>query len=593
MIKSFPKEDISLFKRAISYVKPYKLLFTISFICVLSGIGFGLIQPVIWAKMLTGLFEQNYQIMFDVIMYMVIVFILTTVISFLQSYIFSLLNQKIVYDLKRDMFINILKLPIKAFDQIKTGEFMSRLNNDAAIISSLITGQLLNSIINILKVIIIGVAMFLISIELSVITLISFPCTYLIFLLFGRIMRKKQLELAKLNDNYFSTIKESIGGIREIKCLGIKVKIETIFLNLIRFIKNKSIKLGITGSFAQSATQAVKFTTEVIAILLGFYFIINNKLTVESFIVFMAYSEQFSTALMELSQLNSTLQQALVSIGRIFEVIDHFNYTNEKYGEKSISSIKGYIRFEDIHFRYEGNMNILKGINFEIRPGTKVAFVGESGVGKTTIFNLILRFYSPNKGQIKIDGTDIKDFDEKSLCKNISVVRQEPFLFNMSIKDNLMISSPEATREEIEEACKYAYIHDYITTLPLGYDSVIGENGVNFSGGQRQRIAIARAILKKSQIILFDEATSALDNESQYAIKEAIDKLAQSNTILIIAHRLFTVIDCDEIFVLQRGEIVGIGTHRTLIQSNDIYKKLYQVEVDHINEKMQPIDLII
>jgi ATP-binding cassette subfamily B protein len=481
------------------------------------------------------------------------------------------------------MFNKILNLPIKAFDDMRAGEFMSRLNNDASVISNIITGQFLNSIINVLKVLIIGVVMFSISVKLSLVVIISFPCTYLIFLIFGKIMRKKQGDIAKLNDKYFSTVQESIVGIREIKCLGIKRNIFNKFVDLIKMLKEKGIKLAVLESIASSTSQAVKFVSQVIAILLGFYLISKGQLKVEMFIALMAYSEQFSSALMELTRLNYNIQQALVSIGRIFELLDNLSYSIEKYGKIELIISKAEIKFENIYFNYNSNVDVLKGISFTIKPNSKVAFVGVSGVGKTTLFNLLLRFYEPASGIIKIDNTDIKSLNEESLRKNISVVRQEPFLFNMTIKDNLLLSNPNASMQEITDACIFAYIHDFINSLPLGYDTVVGESGVNFSGGQRQRIAIARAILKKSKIILFDEATSALDNESQYSIKEAIDKLALNNTVIIIAHRLFTVIDADEIIVMGNGEIVGIGTHDTLMNNNQVYTRLYRTEIDIIN----------
>jgi ATP-binding cassette subfamily B protein len=584
-LNPFSKKDIDLFKRTASYVCPYKLRFFWAFVCVLSGIGFGLIQPLVWAKLLTGLFGQNYEILVQVITYMVVLFILITLIRLIQSYLFSSLNQMMIFDIKKDMFHKILNLPIEAFDKMRSGEFMSRLNNDAGVIANLITGQLLSSIINILKVIIIGSAMFFISIKLSLVILIAFPCSYFVFIYFGRVLRKKQSEIAKLNDLYFSTVQESVVGIREIKCLGIKDSFLFRYIKLGEKLKDRGIKIGIFNSFSDVSSQTIKFTTELVAIILGFYLIINGELSVELFIAFMAYSEQFSSSLMELTQLNSNLQQALVSVERIFELLDNLSFSEEKYGKTNYQSIQGNVKFDNVYFNYEDGVDILKGISFEIPQNNTIAFVGGSGVGKTTIFNLILRFYNPIKGKISIDGYNIFDFDEKSLRNNISIVRQEPFLFNMSIKDNLQIATPNVSITEIMEACKSAFIHEYILSLPLGYDSVVGESGVNLSGGQRQRIAIARAILKKSKIILFDEATSSLDNESQFAIKEAIHKLSRACTVIIIAHRLFTVIDADKIYVMDNGVIVGAGVHDNLINDNLIYKKLYQIEVDYINKK--------
>ena len=580
----FSRDDINLFKRTSNYVKPYKVRFMLAFFCVLSGVVFGLVQPLIWAKILGGLFSKNFTILITMVEYMILFFVLNTIVEFLQSYIFSSLNQKIIFDIKRDMFTKILNLPIKAFDNMMPGEFISRLNNDASVISKIITDQLLNNIVNVLKVLIIGVVMFSISVELSLVVLIAFPCTYFLFLFFGKIMRKKQSEIAKLNDSYFGNIQESVLGIREIKCMGIKNTKLRKFMLMGDVLKEKSINIGILNSISGVFSGSIEFVTELLLILLGFYIITKGQLGVEIYIAFAAYSGMFNNSLMEITKLNSSIQQALVSIGRIFELLDNLNFSVEKFGKVNKNQILGEIKFENVCFDYNNNINVLKGITFNIKPNKKVAFVGASGVGKTTLSNLLMRFYDVSSGSIKIDDVNIEDYDEDSIRRHISAVRQEPFLFNMSIKENLLLSKPDATMEEIIASCTSAYIHDHIVSMPLGYDSIVGERGVNFSGGQRQRIAIARAILKKSKIILFDEATSALDNESQYAIKNAIDLLAKCHTVIIIAHRLFTVIDADEIIVLKDGKIVGIGSHEILLNNNVTYNKLYKNEVDTINK---------
>lgn len=586
-INPFSKEDSILIKRAAAYVKPYKIRFLIAFICVLSGIGFGLAQPIIWAKLLTSFYVQDYGKMLAMVRYMVFFTLLTIVIGYIQTYVFSSLNQKMVFDIKRSMFSTILNLPVKAFDEIRAGEFMSRLNNDASVISNIITGQFLNSIINVFQVLIVGVAMFSISVKLSLVVVVAFPCTFLIFFVFGKIMRRKESEIAKYNDAYFSNIQQSVTGIREIKCLGLKDKMLETFILLGEKIKEKSIRVGILNGTADVFSMLVKFATDVVVIMLGFYLLTKGQLKVEMFIAFSSYAMQFSNSLMDLAKLNSNVQTALVSVGRIFELLDNLNYSVERFGDKKIEAIEGKVAFDNVHFNYRDNVKVLNGVTAVIKPNKKIAFVGGSGVGKTTLFNILLRFYNPGSGSVLIDGLRIDYYDEDSLRKHISVVQQEPFLFHMTILENLLLAKPEASQDEIVEACLKAYIHDYIVSLPLGYDTMVGEKGINFSGGQKQRIAIARAILRKSKIILFDEATSALDNESQYAVKNAVDLLVKRHTVVIIAHRLFTVIDADEIFVMDEGRIVGVGTHETLIRSNETYKRLYKTEVDVINNNRE------
>ena len=277
--------------------------------------------------------------------------------------------------------------------------------------------------------------------------------------------------------------------------------------------------------------------------------------------------------------LDYTKQFEISSI-RVFEIIDNQKFKKEQFGKTKVKSIDGHIRFNNVEFGYNDNEEIINNMNFEIKPNQKVAFVGKSGVGKTTIFSLITRLYTIDKGEILIDGYNIKDLTCDSLRNNMSIITQNPYIFNFSIKDNLLLSKEDATMEEIREACKLACIDDYIMSLPNQYDTMLGENGVILSGGQKQRLAIARALLMKTEIILFDEATSALDNETQSKIQDAIDNLKGEYTILIVAHRLSTVIDCDKIFVVDDGKIIDSGTHKELLQNCDFYKNLYEKDLN-------------
>ncbi|MCX7923058.1 MAG: ABC transporter ATP-binding protein/permease [Clostridia bacterium] len=579
-INPLSKKDWILIKRSLVYVKPYKIKFILTFMCIVSSIGFGLAIPALWAKIIASIFLKDYQI---IIAYTAITFcihILEMAVNSLQSYLFASLNENIIYDIKRDMYDRIINLPVKAFDEVKTGEFISRLNGDAATISNIITTLFLSSTVDVLRVIIIGIVVFSISVPMAVIVLATFPISFLILKFFGKRLREKSKEVAGLNDNLFSSIQESIAGIREIKSLGIKNDKFKSFLNLGRDLKEKNIKMGILNAFSNTFAQGVTFVSQIAVLGTGCYLIFRGLLKVEHFIAFDSYSHQFSGSLRNLSRLNANIQQSLTSLERIFSIIDSLNYSQERFGDKNINKVIGDIELNNIHFEYNENTPVLKGVSLRVPCNGKTAIVGVSGGGKTTILNLLMRFYDPSLGNILIDNIDIKEFDEQSLRKHISIVRQEPFLFNTTIRDNLLFAAPSATQEEIESACKAAYIHDYIQSLPDKYNSIVGNNGVNFSGGQKQRIAIARAILKNSKIILFDEATSSLDNESQYCIKSAIDQLAKDHTIIIIAHRLLTIVEADEIIVIEKGEIVGRGQHKHLIEKNETYIRLYKAELD-------------
>lgn len=589
MAKRINKKDLLLLYRAIKYIKPYLIKYISAFICILSNIGFELIQPLIWANMLANLFDKNIDGVLKNILYMSIFFLAETIVSFLQSYLFTFLSQNIISDIKNDMYNKLLSLPIKAFDQMRVGDFISRIHGDSDIIAGIITTELINTIVAFLKVIVIGVAVFKISVPLGLVSIVTLPISIYIFTHYGYKLRQLNNAKATINDNYFSNIQQTMVGIREVKILGIKKERFNLFKQLAGQIKDKEIIINIISNLSSTYSKTIGFISQIGIFALGGYFIFKGSLSVETFIVFTAYSAQFNSSLMNITRVNSDIHQVLTSLERIFALLDNFMYSNEKFGCNKIKSIKGNINFNNVTFKYNEKIPLMEKVSFKIFKNSKTAIVGASGAGKSTIFNLILKLYDTIRGEITIDGININDFDEESIRKHISVVRQDPFLFNISIRDNLTLACPEKTDEEIYNACKQANIYDFVMNLPNGINSVVGENGVNLSGGQKQRLAIARALLKNSKIILFDEATSALDNESQFGIKKAIDIITQNHTVIIIAHRLSTIIEADNILVIDKGKIAGQGTHNQLIKKNQIYKKLYETEISILNKKEREV----
>lgn len=431
---------------------------------------------------------------------------------------------------------------------------------------------------DVLKVIFIGVAVFVINIPLSLLILVCFPISYAILNIFGKILRTKNKEILKTNDSYFSDIQQSISGIREIRSLGLTDNRFTSFLILACRLKDKAINFVKISSVAQLLSNSITFLSQIAIMTLGGYFIFINTLSFGNFIAFSAYSNQFSNSLMNITNLNCNIQQSLASLERIFNLMDNLSYIKPKYGNINIKNVKGMITFENVCFKYNNDKVALDNINFEIQPNKKIALIGPSGGGKTTIFNLLLRFYEPTSENIKIDDIKITDIDEQMLRNNISIVRQDLYLFDMSISDNLLLVNPKATIYEVQEACKLAYIHDFIMTLPQNYDSIIGENGINISSGQKQRLAIARALLKKSKILLLDEITSALDSQSQMYIRNSIDEISKNHTVIMIAHRLSTISIADEIYIVDGGKICEKGTHSTLIKKSKLYKNFFENE---------------
>ncbi|MCX8129648.1 MAG: ABC transporter ATP-binding protein/permease [Clostridia bacterium] len=583
--KTLEISDFLLFKSVIQYAKFYKVRFSLAIFCLLASVGLGLIQPLIWGKLVTNLFTNNYYSALLNIIKITAIYISLSVITFYQSYLITYLTNNIVFKMKCDIYKRILSLEMQLFDEMRVGDFISRLNGDIAVIANFITNQCLNTLIDILKVATIGFIVFRINALLSVVIVVFLPLSYLIFFKFSKLLRKKSRDISSSNDNYFSYLQQSISGIREVKSLGIKNKNFSIFALLSESIKNKNIEFSMVNNLSQTLSRGINFLSEIAIMALGGFLIFKNLLPIEYFIAFLSYFNQLSGSLANLFGLNASIQQALTSLERILHLKENTYYSSERFGIKNIGHIKGNIKFENVTFQYKNGIPVLDSVSFEIPSGRKTAIVGSSGSGKTTIFNLLLRFYEPTAGDIFVDNIKIEEFSEESLREHIAIVRQEPFLFNLTIKENLLLANPLSTEEDIEEACKASCIHEYISGLPEKYETMIGENGINLSVGQKQRLAIARVLLKKSSIILFDEATSSLDNESQHYIKQIIDKLSKTHSVIIIAHRLITISEADEIIIIEDRKIAGRGTHPELINGNPVYRKLYEKELKIENEK--------
>lgn len=289
------------------------------------------------------------------------------------------------------------------------------------------------------------------------------------------------------------------------------------------------------------------------------------------------YVYRYMWLIENLNDFMQTYQKTLVSIGRVNEILENKLYEDESFGEKELEKINGVLEFKDVSFSYPNEDITLDHFNLKVEPNKKIAIVGKSGQGKSTLFNLITRIFDIEYGEILLDGVNIKNLTEEELRKNISIIRQEPFIFNRTIRENFELVNKNITVEEIRKYTKLAYIDDYIMSLPKKYDTILGEGGVNLSGGQKQRLAIARTLSKKSKVILFDEATSALDNESQKYIKKAIDNLVKDHTVVIVAHRLSTIMDADIIYIVDKGKVVDSGVHKELLEKSTIYQNLYKM----------------
>ena len=486
-------------------------------------------------------------------------------------------ESKLTRKLGFNTYKKALNLPAEAYEKLSSGEVINRITNDADTLSFTF-GRILKMVSSLIASSIVLIYIFINSYIIGLEIILIMLMLFLILKKYNPLLKSIHKERKGKQDEFTSLTNESIRGIREIKTLGVKNNLITNMIELIKDIYKKSEEeidmqksINIKTSFLKSVLECMVFAT---CVILLYY----HKISLTFFIAMTYYIYRYTWLLEDINDLTQNYQKLSVSISRVNDILENRLYEDEKFGNKTLNNIKGTIEFKKVYFSYPDEDNILKDFNLELEPNKKIAIVGSSGQGKSTLFNLITRIFDPNKGEIDIDGINIKDLTEEDLRKNISIIRQEPFVFNRNIKENFKIINNKITLSKIRECTKLAYLDDYIMSLPKKYDTVLGEGGVNLSGGQKQRLSIARTLSKGSKIILFDEATSALDNKSQEYIKKTIDNLVKDHTIVIVAHRLSTIIDADIIFVVDDGKVVSSGTHNELLKTSDIYKNLYETE---------------
>ena len=549
------------------------------FLCGLTGIFTGYLN----GAAVEAITNENIT---NAIIYLVLYFIIGVLIGTILSGIASSLLLKIESKLTRAIGFNTYKkalnLPAVAFEEMSSGEIINRITSDADSLSFTF-GKMINMISSIITALVILVYVFFNSWIVGLILVSFLLVLYFIIKKYNPLIKDAHKERKTSQDVFTSLANESIRGIREIKTLGIKdhlidnakKNIEDIF-KLSKKEINLQTRFNITVDF-------LKTTLEVGTILVCIVLLYYKQITLTFFIAMTYYIYRYMWFIECLNDFTQTYQKISVSLDRVNEILENKKYDDVVFGKTNLKNVKGQIEFKNVTFAYPNEDSVLNDFNLVIEPHKKIAIVGASGQGKSTLFNLITRLFDANKGEITIDGVNILDMSEECLRKNISIIRQEPFIFNRPIKENFKLVDRNIKLKEIREYCKMSYIDDYIMTLPKKYDTILGESGINLSGGQKQRLSIARSLCKKSKIILFDEATSALDNKSQEYIKRTIDSLVKDHTVMIVAHRLSTIVDADIIHVVEKGKIIDSGTHDELLEKSKIYRSLYKTETLNSN----------
>lgn len=571
------KETFNNLKRVYNYGKKFKKNLIIFSFMSLSFIVINIILPIITAKELVYLTESTFM---SLLLAAIVVLILESTVA-INHWILRRNTQVFFRGTTKNIQLEaakeILKIELTDIDKQTSGTFIQRIASDTNEMSLVFTRGM-GYLTAVLTDIGIFVAIFIISRPAFWYYFICSSLLTLIHIIKVKQVNEEDKKFRVQREKTSGLLGELVRGLRDIKMLHAKdsflIEIEDNIddLTISQFnMRNKEMDFNCTIAILKAIIQ---FGLIVMLIVM----LKNDAFTIATALIIYNYKSRILNNLIkQVGNLLTEVKGFNLSCERVFSLLDGDEFRKESFGKLHIDKISGNFEFKNVYFGYEDN-DVLKGLSFKIKENETVAFVGKSGVGKTTIFSLLCKLYDIEDGEILIDGYNIKELDEYSIRNNITIISQNPYIFNMSIKDNLRLVKENLTDEEIIKACKLACLHEFIEALPDKYDTIVGEGGVTLSGGQRQRLAIARAFVQDTKIILFDEATSALDNETQTLIRQAINNMKDKYTILIIAHRLSTIVDCDKIMVIDDGKVIAKGKHSTLLRNNKLYKKLYENE---------------
>lgn len=507
----------------------------------------------------------------SVVLMLVVVYLLDAAMSFLQDWTMAGVSQTVVRSLRATLFNKLHRLPVKFFDERSNGDLMSRLTNDIDQISGMIgqtTTQLMTGLILILGSF--GMMVYL-SPVLTLAALVALPLMFLLTRLITtytkQLYKNQQMRLGQLN----GLIEESISGLMVIKAFGQEDRMTESFKAINDELCTVGIRVNIISGYLMPFMNVINNVSFTLIAFLGGYLALNGHLTIGVVTSFFSYSKQFTRPIINLSSLYNALQSAVAGAERVFEIMDQAEEPLDAEAALSLQNARGHVTFKSVTFGYSETVPVLKAVSFEAKPGETIAMVGPTGAGKTTIVNLLSRFYEIQSGQIDIDNRPLEAYSRESLRRTFGVVLQDTYLFSGTIRENIQYGSPGATFEEVVAAAKVANAHGFIKRLPKGYDTPLLESGRNLSQGERQLIAIARAILTDHKILVLDEATSSIDTRTEKHIQAALGELMKGRTSFVIAHRLSTIKEADRILVIDQGEIVEQGTHETLMDQKGLY----------------------
>lgn len=567
------------YKRLINYVRPYMGRMIAAIVCIILAAGGNLAVPWIIKDVIDQVLINKDMVMLNIIAVgILIIFFLRGIFFFGQTYLMSYIGQRVIIDIREAVYRQLQRLSLGYFDKRQTGAIMSSVTNDVSALQAALVESMVELVTE--AMILIGSlgAMFFLHWKLSLLTLITMPLVLQAINTFGKKLRQAGRVLQARTADITAILQETISGIRVIKSFA-REDYETNRFKQENFFNFRAQMK--TSQLLATLTPVIEFLSAIgvtVIIWYGGLEVINGNLTSGALIAFLIYVVNLANPVKRLSRVYGNIQRSLAAAERVFEILDTEPDIKDIPGAVDLPAVEGHVALQQVSFAYSSGQYALREVSLEVKPGQTVAIVGPSGAGKTTIANLLPRFYEVTEGSILVDGKDIRTVTMQSLRQQIGIVPQETVLFNGTVYDNILYGRLDASEAEVIAAAKAANAHSFIDKMPDKYHTHIGERGAKLSGGQRQRISIARAILKDPRILVLDEATSALDTESEKLVQQALDKLMIGRTSFVIAHRLSTVQRADMIVVLDKGRIVEQGTHSELLASGGLYSTLYQVQ---------------
>ena len=576
-----PKVTKEMLVRIGRYFLPYWKHILLVFVCITVSSLLGLVPSMLTKDIVDkALPGKDMKLLTMLILASFGATILLSLIGVAESFLNTWISTHIIYDMKNKMYKHLEYMSLKFFTTVKPGEIMTRMTSDIGGIQSVFNGTLVSILQNILVLVTTAVTLVSMNWKLAIVGMFVIPMfvapTRKVGKVRWKIASETQKKVAELNEIIQETL--SISGSTLVKLFTKEKEEYDDFEKLNKEVTRLQIKESIAGRWFMMVRRVFTTMGPMLIYFYGGYLFIQDEITVGEIIAFVTLLNRLYGPVQSLSNIHIDITRSLALFERIFEYFDLKHEITDKPDAITMPDIKGLIEFENVSFAYTDQKQTLKNISFTIKPGEMAALVGPSGAGKTTITNLIPRLYDVNGGCVKIDGIDIRDVTLESLRSQIGVVTQDTYLFNDTIKNNLLYARKDATDDELIAACKAANIHDFIMSLPDGYDTIVGNRGVKLSGGEKQRVSIARVILKNPRIVILDEATSSLDSMSEALIQDAIQPLLENRTCIAIAHRLSTVIAADHIFVIKDGELVEAGKHEELVKKGGVYKELYDTQ---------------